>query len=141
MPTFPLALPAGSAPRPHRHWHWLLVAALAALALLAAPLPVHGGTDGGAGLVSGKAGGSAGRESPLDSQYAAFGPDAKNTAATELSPSQTRSIVNGMRTELSWKARTDDWLATTSVPEPQTYALWLAGLAVIGFVAHRRAGS
>jgi len=53
----------------------------------------------------------------------------------------TGSIVNGMHLELSWMARTKDWLASTSVSEPQTYALWLAGLAVIGFVVQRRVSS
>ncbi|HJV68460.1 MAG TPA: PEP-CTERM sorting domain-containing protein [Ideonella sp.] len=140
MSTFPFALPPGSTPRARRRWHWLLVAAPAALAMLAAPAPAHAGADGGASLVSGEAGGPTADETPLGSPYAAFALNANDAATTKLSPTQTRSIVNGMRTELSWQARTDDWLATTSVPEPQTYALWLAGLAVIGFVAHRRAG-
>lgn len=140
MSTFPFALPAESTSRTRRRWHWLLVAALAALAMLAAPVPVHAGADGGASLTGGKPDNPAAGESPLGSPYAAFALNAGDAAVTELSPAQTRSIVDGLRLELSWQARTGDWLASTTVPEPQTYALWLAGLAVIGFVVHRRAG-
>jgi len=138
---FPFAQLTGSTPRARRRWHWLLLAALAALAMLAVPLPVHAGADDRASLVSAEAGGSAVAEAPLGSPYAAFVLNAGDTAATELSLTQTRSIVNGMRFELSWLARTNDWLASTTVSEPQTYALWLAGLAVIGFVVQRRGSS
>lgn len=140
MSTIPFALPAKSTPPTRRRWHWLLVAALAALAMLAAPWPAHAGADGAGSLASGETGNPADSETPLGSPYAAFALNAGDAAATELSPTQTRSIVNGMRTELSWQARADDWMASTTVPEPQTYALWLAGLAVIGFVARRRTG-
>ncbi|MEO6031146.1 MAG: PEP-CTERM sorting domain-containing protein [Burkholderiaceae bacterium] len=38
-----------------------------------------------------------------------------------------------------WVAGNQDFLITTPVPEPSTYALMLAGLAGVGFVARRRA--
>jgi hypothetical protein len=50
------------------------------------------------------------------------------------------SIVPGRDAEMAWRVWTHDPLSTTMVPEPQTYALWLSGLAVIGFVALRRRG-
>lgn len=64
--------------------------------------------------------------------------DPEHALIEDTDKSSMRSIVHGMQTEVVWRAWTHDWMATTMVPEPQTYALWLAGLVVIGFVALRR---
>lgn len=53
-------------------------------------------------------------------------------------PSSMPSTVPGMDAEMAWRIWTHDPVSATMVPEPQTYALWLSGLAVIGFVVWRR---
>jgi choice-of-anchor C domain-containing protein len=55
-------------------------------------------------------------------------------------------IATGISTELSFASTTDgnagialDNITITPVPEPETYALMLAGLGLVGFAARRRA--
>ena len=76
-------------------------------------------------------------ETPGDEAFAsAAGPWRTEPAAASSKP----SIVPGMDAEMAWRLWTHDPVSTTLVPEPQTYALWLSGLAVIGFVVLRRRG-
>ena len=48
--------------------------------------------------------------------------------------SSMQSIVDAAQNEGAWP----DWTAVAMVSEPTSYALWLCGAAVIGFVALRR---
>jgi hypothetical protein len=76
-------------------------------------------------------------ETPGDDAFAsAAGPWRTEPAASSSIP----SIVPGMDAEMALRVWTHDPLSTTMVPEPRTYALWLSGLAVIGFVVLRRRG-
>jgi hypothetical protein len=45
-----------------------------------------------------------------------------------------QSVVDAAQNDAAWH----DWTAVAMVSEPTSYALWLCGVAVIGFVALRR---
>ena len=44
----------------------------------------------------------------------------------------------GLRTEFTYDSVGEHLLITTAIPEPETYAMFLAGLGVMGFMARRR---
>jgi len=54
--------------------------------------------------------------------------------------SASASTVSQVAVYVLWNPDKQDFLVTTPVPEPQTYALMLAGLASMGFVLRRRSG-
>jgi PEP-CTERM motif len=63
-------------------------------------------------------------------EWAAFSVTGTNGSMDFLSGLHVRSLVNGQSESFV--------TVTTPVPEPSTYALMLAGLGVVGFVARRR---
>lgn len=48
------------------------------------------------------------------------------------------AFLNGNSIKLAGCERGEDCIPTTTIPEPSTYALMLAGLGVVGFMARRR---
>jgi hypothetical protein len=47
--------------------------------------------------------------------------------------------ANGSTVAIAGTSRVDNFTVTAAVPEPETYAMLLAGLALLGFSARRRA--
>lgn len=62
-------------------------------------------------------------------EWAAFSITGSSGSLDFLSGMHVRSLVNG---------QSEGFVTITPVPEPSTYALMLAGLGIVGFVARRR---
>ena len=78
---------------------------------------------------------------PVDTGGSAKTFAGQDVAMAVLQPTGTRSFDDALADTSATTSRTDSRVAagpTSAVPEPQTYALLLAGLGAIVFVAVRR---
>lgn len=55
-----------------------------------------------------------------------------------LAPSVTISMHGDISGGPSWEMGVDNFAVTAAIPEPETYAMLLAGLGLLGFAARRR---
>jgi hypothetical protein len=82
--------------------------------------------------------GGSGTESRTDDWGAVFD-TANNTLADNVSARYLRYTVNAGSPHYGYLFELDVQGHVAAVPEPETYALMLAGLGLVGFVARRRA--
>ena len=68
----------------------------------------------------------------------ASNPTADAMAKDFISKLSTWTATGGYRLSYAYSATAQDMIVITAVPEPETYAMLLAGLGLIGFVARRK---
>ena len=94
------------------------------------PGSVSASIDGGTGVSAPRTGSGLQRSYTFD-----FGSQVFSVGSHSLTLSNFNNLDVGPLT------RTDVTLAVTAVPEPETYAMMLAGLGALGFLARRRKGA